>query len=464
MFGYIILVIASILTGIATGSEILVVAPLIPILVYLLSTRLISGIIMLLLFFPLSMLYEVSNPRIGLQLPTEPLIVAIVAFWFLFIIINIEEKEVLSTRYKWLRFTYLIYYLVIGASILISTHPFISAKAVLGSFLYSLTMIFVFISAVRDKQDIITCVKLFFVVVILVVLYTTIRHAATGFTHHGSNFAPRPFFNEHGTYGTVVAIAFALALPLLLTKKQNNPFSGIALLTAILSLTGVILSFARAAWVSVIALFIFYAIVMFRKFLNAKAILLILFLGLGTSYAVMTLEISEEIEQSVTLLVDVERDVSNLERINRWVAAINMFQAKPVLGLGFATYIQNYPDYRDLLYSTEMSDMYKHAHNEYLQHLAETGIMGLFAWLIFIISIYVVVLKTYNEMSEGWERNLLIGASGAMFTYFVHALFNGYLMLDKVAVPFWFCAGIIFYTIRYHKPPTQKQEITPETR
>ncbi|WP_456324790.1 O-antigen ligase family protein, partial [Desulfonauticus submarinus] len=85
-------------------------------------------------------------------------------------------------------------------------------------------------------------------------------------------------------------------------------------------------------------------------------------------------------------------------RYNMWIAAINMFKEKPLLGQGYKSFKKKYPYYVDMknkYYDPSMTKIgYQDAHNITLHLLAETGILGaLLITLMFIYIFYIGIWK-----------------------------------------------------------------------
>jgi O-antigen ligase len=66
-----------------------------------------------------------------------------------------------------------------------------------------------------------------------------------------------------------------------------------------------------------------------------------------------------------------------------WVDTLSVAADFPVLGSGFGTFAEVYPFYR----SDEVRLFYKHAHNDLLQLVAESGIAGLFLLLLVLVPV-----------------------------------------------------------------------------
>ncbi|HET8840643.1 MAG TPA: O-antigen ligase family protein, partial [Ktedonobacteraceae bacterium] len=79
------------------------------------------------------------------------------------------------------------------------------------------------------------------------------------------------------------------------------------------------------------------------------------------------------------------QDYSTAERLAHWIAGLRMFEAHPVLGIG----IGNYPDVYANYYITIFSNSLGQAHNYYINIAAETGAIGLVAYLCFVTAMLV---------------------------------------------------------------------------
>ncbi len=117
-----------------------------------------------------------------------------------------------------------------------------------------------------------------------------------------------------------------------------------------LLLTGIVFSFTRAAWMSLVAALAVYIILLLRiRFRTILAFVLIL---LGAFFYFQQ-DILQKLEQNkqrsddnlsdhLQSVYNISSDPSNLERINRWKSAIRMFDNKPAMGFGPGTYVFQY--------------------------------------------------------------------------------------------------------------------------
>ena len=108
-----------------------------------------------------------------------------------------------------------------------------------------------------------------------------------------------------------------------------------------------------------------------------------------------------------------------VERIAHWQAAVSMAQAHPFFGLGLGNFAEVYEDYRLI----NWEDPLGHAHNLYLNFLAETGVVGLVAYLAFWLIIFRVTWTTRRH--PDWNaRALAVGLLGCWTYIAVHSIFD----------------------------------------
>lgn len=106
-----------------------------------------------------------------------------------------------------------------------------------------------------------------------------------------------------------------------------------------------------------------------------------------------------------------------VERLAHWQSAIDMATDHPWLGVGFGNYEAAYADYA----LVNWPDALGHAHNYYLNLLAETGIWGLLAYLV-MWSIILGINFRVLAMSTGIQRGIALGLMGVWIHIAIHSL------------------------------------------
>ena len=112
-----------------------------------------------------------------------------------------------------------------------------------------------------------------------------------------------------------------------------------------------------------------------------------------------------------------------VERIAHWQAALNMAQANPILGVGLGNYEIAYDQYRLINWEEPLG----HAHNFYLNVLAETGVVGLATYLLFWIVVFVVTWQMRGH-PDPFARATAIALLGSWTYLSVHSIFDNLIV------------------------------------
>ncbi len=132
--------------------------------------------------------------------------------------------------------------------------------------------------------------------------------------------------------------------------------------------------------------------------------------------AYVGLGIDEVINQPVT-----DENFSVIERLAHWLAAWRMWERSPWLGIGPGNYAAVYPAVRLPLWEDPLG----HAHNIYLNVLAETGLIGLTAYgLLWAFVIAWVWRQARHSPPQSWRGALAIGILGMIAHLSVHQFFD----------------------------------------
>jgi O-antigen ligase len=300
---------------------------------------------------------------------------------------------------------------------------------------------------VKNDRNKLTFLWLFLITLTVAATYTLVIHSQYGFTKKTSTWVMFPLFKEHTSYGAVLALMYPAALYLTF-RKSSWGFKAIAgAMLAILTLATV-LSYTRAAWLSLVGAGAVYLIYLFRwskTTVWSLAVLAVLiavfnFSWISSKFERNTTDSSDDLNEHIASVTNVSTDASNLERINRWNSAIRMFQDRPILGHGPGTYMFLYAPYQKpsekTIISTNAGDR-GNAHSEYLGPLAESGVLGLLTFLGLIISVIAVAVNAYARTQNSTLKSLVRVALLGLITYFLHGFLNNFLDMDKASAPFW---------------------------
>ncbi len=121
-----------------------------------------------------------------------------------------------------------------------------------------------------------------------------------------------------------------------------------------------------------------------------------------------------------------------------WRGSLNVAKNYPLLGSGFGTFSSIYPKYQ---YGGLFS---RHAHNTYLEILAETGFLG---FLLFLCILFVVARQQFRiaaKAKDVYFKDLGIILFAATVGFLVHNFVDFDWHIPIIGVTFWVLAGIAF--------------------
>ncbi len=114
-----------------------------------------------------------------------------------------------------------------------------------------------------------------------------------------------------------------------------------------------------------------------------------------------------------------DANFSVLERLAHWQAGQRMFDAHPWLGVGIGNFGANYAAYALPYWYVSLG----HAHNIFLNFLAETGIIGFAAFAAFWLGVAWLAWRIAAR-SKGYRAALAIGVLGTWCYLSVHSMFD----------------------------------------
>jgi len=275
-----------------------------------------------------------------------------------------------------------------------------------------------------------------------------------------------PFYNDHTAYGSALAMFIPVVIGFIFNSELTRRTRVFSVMIFAFLILAIILSYSRAAWISLIGALIVYFLIVFKIRFKWIFGVLVVFIISFYSFQHQILETLERNEQDsstnfvehIQSIYNISSDASNLERINRWQAGIRMFLERPLLGWGPGTYQFLYAPFQrskeKTIISTNAGDL-GNAHSEYIGPMAEQGLPGMLSVvLIMIISIYTAV-KIIQESPDKEVRLVTMVTLLSLITYFIHGFLNNFLDTDKASVPVWGFMAIIVALDLYHKKQKQ---------
>ncbi len=261
------------------------------------------------------------------------------------------------------------------------------------------------------------------------VVFTLVHHYLYDFRADQSMLAPQPFFPDHTLYSAVLVMLLPI-LPLLF-KKQ------VALGIGLFFLTGLVFAACRAAWISLFVCAFLLLPLAFR--LQWKW----LFLSAGLAL-LGGLMVKNRVQEQLS------RDISSLERLNRYACALRMADDRPLTGFGPGTFQFQYLPFQHTDEMTRISitdpardlrsDQFGRgggAHSEYFQALAENGWPGLLFWLLLAGTTVFTGISRFLSSQNKENQWFALAVTCSLLSFLLHALFNNFLHDGRIALLFW---------------------------
>lgn len=396
---------------------------------------------------PLSIISANKDFNIGLALPTEPLMILLTGVFLIKLLyensypIKITKHPISISIFIYLG--WLLFTSITSEIPLVSIKFFISKIWFIVPFYFSMALIFK-----RGYASIRNFYLAYAVGLAVVIIYTTIVHAQYSFSEITGHWVMSPFYNDHTAYGAAIAFFLPPIIGIAFEPSFNRTKKlGVLLIFGILIL-GFYLSYSRAAWLSIVMTIVLFTIVKLKikvQWVAAATLMLIGLFFIFQNDIIHNLsknkqDSSNNLTEHIQSMSNISTDASNLERLNRWAAAMRMFKHRPMIGWGPGTYQFVYAPFQysfeKTIISTNAGDKGT-AHSEYIGPLAETGVIGLLTFLIIAITTFYTAIKVYVNSKSKEVRVWAMAAICALITYYVHGGMNNFLDTDKLAVPFW---------------------------
>lgn len=165
----------------------------------------------------------------------------------------------------------------------------------------------------------------------------------------------------------------------------------------------------------------------------------------GLVGAVIMLGADESLLRGVGLSAN-PQDVSN-GRTHFWNTALKIISDYPILGTGLDSFGVTFTRYDTWNGSMRVEQ----AHNDYLQILADAGILGFVCVLSFIFLLFKQGLRIIGKSSDNFRRNTVVGALAGCFGIIVHSFFDFPLRTPANAYFFLLFSVLATATINYPK-------------
>lgn len=193
-----------------------------------------------------------------------------------------------------------------------------------------------------------------------------------------------------------------------------------------------VLTLSRGGWVGfAFGMFVFVLLI------EKRLLLSIIPLGLGAIYFLPSSILNR------ILSIFNFADSSNAYRIKMWNITLDIIKDNWLVGVGFGhlpfkatfeTYIRTMPTY--------------HAHNTYLETMAEMGILGFIIFIIFIFVLFKYSIKKLVKGKDNYIRIMATGVLSGLAAVLAHGAVENVLYIPRIIITFWILVSLILALMR----------------
>jgi len=404
----------------------------------------------------------------GISAPTEMLLLAVMLAFFVKLLFGRPfDKKIALHPISIAIIINLIWILVTCCT---SVRPVVSFKFLVARLWFVIPMFYVMTQFVKNPKNIYRFLWCYIVPLVIVSIYTIIRHASYGFSQASGNWVVSPFYNDHTAYGAALALFIPLLLHFSFSKQYTKKQRFVSFLVAAFLMVSMVMSYCRAAWLSLFLGFIVWGIIVLRIRTRYLLIVASVFIAIFFTFQheiIYSLEknqddSSSDFSQHLRSVTNITTDASNVERLNRWSCAIRMFKEKPIFGWGPGTYQFEYAPFQKHIElstaSTNHGDV-GNAHSEYLGPLSESGLFGSLSFLSIVLLTIYYGIKVYRNQKNKKLKQIALLLTVGLITYFLHGILNNFLDTEKLSVPFWGFIAIIVALDVYYSDENEQNKV-----
>lgn len=216
----------------------------------------------------------------------------------------------------------------------------------------------------------------------------------------------------------IISILTAFTLRERAVKKRT--VFAVILLSLLLCLA---LTYSRGAWVSLAAI-----VLGLTLFYDKRFGLLFLLVPV-----VLAFYHGQVVERFLSLFSG--EDTSVDLRFALWESTMAMIEEHPLLGVGWGAYFLSYPDYN--FFIQEEGVLIFHAHNMYLNMLAEVGIPGGMAFLLAFFAQGILCWRNYRHGNDSFTKSMGLGGVLMVMALSVISMGDHVLFSRSVSFCFW---------------------------
>jgi len=460
-YAYGLITVIAILFAFVLHQKVLLIIPVIFPLVYLAISDFKKIYFSLLFLIPLSLEFQVTE-SLGTDLPTEPLMIGLMLTLVFYFIKNAKDIDFSFFKNSIMIFLgiHLFWIFLTSTTSLI---PLISFKFFLAKIWYVFAFTLATATFIRSIEDFKKLFWVLFVPIGFTVVWALLWHSFTGFHFDTINKSLQPFYRNHVVYANLLSIFLPFIFLARTWYKKGTNKRRLLNIGIIIFLVGIYFSYTRAAYLAVIAMSGTYFIINFRAIKIALissvvgVVFIFSFITNENYYLKYSPSVKTVSQHGILDIIDATlkgKDVSSMERIYRWIAAIHMTKDRPITGFGPNGFVPNYKNYTVFIFETWISENQEKSgvHNYFLMTLVEQGIAGLLIFMALLFAFFIYAENLFYSVKDKKLKNMTKAIMLSMVAIVVSLVFSDMIEVDKTGSFFFINLALIVLVARKFKP------------
>lgn len=412
-----------------------------------------SAYLLLIAAVPLSIHVGFETIGLSLSVPAEPML------WLLYvssILLLIAQAKNLPKWFWGNRISIIIFLQLLWLIVAVcySEVPVLSVKFLFSKTWYLIGFFFMPIWFLKEKKDF---TKLFLCLLIPLLLYITIiliRHSFYDFQFYYIDAAVGNLFYKHVDYASVISMFFPFVLVSYFIAQQKT-VKKLLLVLILIFLIAVVLSYTRAAMGGIVfgMLIVFAIRIRLVNWMMPSFYTIVICVFLYFAQDNKFLKYHPHFNETYMhhefgdhLKATIEgKDMSSVERLYRWIAAVRMGADRPITGFGPHSFYYYYKPYTLSAYRTYVSENYEQSttHNYFLYMLVEQGAPAMVLYALLMIVVFARIQKIYHQFADTFYKWLCLAIAMSLAICFVNNLFSELIETDKIGPLFYLNLSMI---------------------
>lgn len=445
-YGFVVFCLASILLSFHFEQKAFLALPFVPLVALFGLLNFKNFYFLLLASIPLSTEVEIGD-SFGTDLPSEPLMVGLMLLVMAYLFKNARKIDFSFFR-NWLSLFLILHLVWIFASIFSSLLPFFSVKYFLAKMWYVFSFFLATAILIKNEKDVRTLFWSIYLPLSFTVIIALVRHALVGFSFNEVNRTLEPFYRNHVSYAAILVMFIPFVFFARHWYNEGSFKRRLLNISVIVYVLAIYFSYTRACYLALIAMIGAYVIVKLKLIkptiiVSLVAVFLVLAFITKENYYLKFSPTTNTVSQhEFTDLIDATfkaEDVSSMERIYRWIAAVHMANERPITGFGTNGFVPHYKNYTVFIFETWISENEENSgvHNYFLMLLVEQGIPGLVFFLLLLIAFFTMGQKVYHQQTDNTKKGITMAAMLSMVALVVNLLFSDMIEVDKTGSLFF---------------------------